>query len=142
MKLLLLPLIVFLMIGYFIIIPSYGALPRDHPSLVEISLQYQVRDSEGLLVAYFEPTLSYIIDLASIHEYLDAKENKTTILKEGKSFEIIKWEEGGKFNNSYQYASYDMVYKGKHILAMRHDGFISVPGDTYFVSWKIVRPFS
>ena len=72
-------LIVFTLLVIFIsnfIGTSDGALPRDHPSLAEVSLQYVVRNSDGGLVGYFEPTLMYILDLAMIHENLDSKENK------------------------------------------------------------------
>ena len=119
---------------------SYGALPRDHPSLTEVSLQYEVRNSEGKLIAYFEPTLMYIIDLALVHENLDSKENKSIIVRDGMSFELIQYKESGILSAYAQYSSYDMTYQGKTALAMRHDGYLGEPGDLFNVVWTIVRP--
>jgi len=140
MKFLIISVIVFfsLIVGFVNV--TQGALPRDHPSLEEVSLQYQLRDSEGMLVAYYEPTLMYINDINLVHEYLDTKENKTTILKEGKNFELIEWKESGYISNVNQYSSYNMNYKKTWVLALRHDGYLSQPGDTYLVSWKVIRP--
>ena len=63
---------------------------RSHPSLIEVSLQMLVRDSEGHLVAYFEPNLMYILNLPKLHERLDAIENKEKILINGVEHELIK----------------------------------------------------
>ena len=69
----------------------YGfAHNTSHSSLIEVSLQIQVRDSEGRLVAYFEPNLMYIQNLAKLHERLDAIENKEKILINGVEHELIK----------------------------------------------------
>ncbi len=122
------------------IVTSYAALPRDHPSLKEVSLQYMVRNTDGVLVAYFEPTLMYIIDLALVHEHLDLQENKSIIVRDGQSYELIQYEERGIISEYGQYASYDMRFNGKSVLAMRHDGYLGEPGDSYNVIWTIVRP--
>jgi len=122
------------------ILTSYAALPRDHPSLAEVSLQYMIRNSDGVLVSYFEPTLMYILDLNLVHEHLDLQENKSIIVRDGQSYELIQYEERGILSAYGQYASYDMVYNGKHVIAMRHAGYLGEPGDSYHVIWKIVRP--
>ena len=140
MKFLIISVIVFfsLMVGFFNV--TQGALPRDHSSLEEVSLQYQIRDSEGMLIVYYEPTLMYITNINLVHEYLDTKENTTKIFKEGKYFELFEWKESGRFSHTNQYSSYNMWYKGTSVLALRHDGYLSQPGDTYLVSWKVIRP--
>jgi len=119
---------------------SYSELPRDHPSLTEVSLQYEVRNSEGQLIAYFEPTLMYIIDLPLVHENLDSKENKSIIVRDGMSFEMIQYKELGILSTYGQYSSFDMIYQGKTALAMRHDGYLGEPGDSFNVVWTILRP--
>lgn len=118
---------------------SYAALPRDHPSLTEVSLQYMIRNSDGVFVAYFEPTLMYIIDLAQVHENLDLQENKSIIVRDGQSYELIQYESKGIISTYGQYASYDMKFNGKTVLAMRHDGFLGEQGDSFHVIWTIVR---
>jgi len=132
--------LIFFSVGF--VESSQGDLPKDHPSLAEVSLQFQLRNSEGVLIAYFEPTLMYIINLAMVHENLDTQDNKTVISIEQNNFEVIQYQEYGTLSGTNQYSSYNMVYKGEHILAMRHDGYLSQPGDYWIASWKIIRPLS
>ena len=113
MKIFLSILTLFVIFSFIFIGTSYGALPRDHPSLTEISLQYELRNSNGQLIAYYEPTLSYIIDLAMIHENLDSKENKSIVVRDGINYEQIQYVERGILSSFSQYSSYDMIYKGK-----------------------------
>jgi len=134
-----LPLLFLIIFCFTLVGTSYGALPNDHPSLTEVSLQYEVRNSDGALIIYYEPTLMYIIDLALVHENLDTK-NKTIIERDGMSFEQIQYEEGGILREYAQYSSYDMIYQGKTALAMRHDGYLGEPGDSINAVWTIVRP--
>jgi len=140
MKIFLTILTLFVIFSFIFIGTSYGDLPRDHPSLTEISLQYELRNSNGQLLAYYEPTLSYIIDLAMIHENLDSKENKSIVVRDGINYEQIQYVERGILSLFSQYSSYDMIYKGKGVLAMRHDGYLGEPGDSFKVVWTIVRP--
>jgi len=82
----------------------------------------------------------YIIDLALVHESLDLQENKSIIVRDGQSYELIQYEERGIISEYGQYASYDIRFNGKSVLAMRHDGYLGEPGDSYHVIWTIVRP--
>ena len=134
-----LPLIFLIIFCFTLVETSYGALPTDHPSLTEVNLQYVLRNSEGQLIGYYEPTLMYIINLDLVHENLDTK-NKTIIERDGKSFEKIQYEERGILRVYAQYSSYDMIYKGSIALAMRHDGYLGEPGDSFNIIWTIVRP--
>ncbi len=117
---------------------------RSHPSLVEVSLQVLVRDSEGHLVAYFEPNLMYIINLAKFHERLDAIENKEKILINGVEHELIKYHQSGHHKEKYrdQISSFNLFYQGKSVLAYRHDGYLIEPGDNWITDWKIIRTIS
>jgi len=111
----------------------------EEPSLPLVSLQLQLRNSEGQLITYIEPTTMYIVNLSMVHEFLDTIENKTIIEKDGQMFELIQYESLVIFSSTQQIATYAMVYKEKHSLVFRHDGFIALPGDTLDVSWKIIR---
>ena len=113
--------------------------PSGEPSLLLVSVQIQLRNSEGQLITYIEPTTMFIINLSMVHEFLDAQENKTIIEKDGQMFELIQYESSATFSSTQQIATYAMVYKGAHSLVFRHDGYIASPGDTLDVSWKIIR---
>jgi len=117
---------------------------RSHPSLIEVSLQVQVRDSEGRLVAYFEPNLMYIQNLAKIHERLDEIEDKEKILINGVEHELIEIHQVGHHAGKYrdQIASFNMFYQGESVLAYRHDGYLREPGDIWIADWKIIRTIS
>ena len=129
-------------LGFTLIGNSYGqrdTAPREDPSLHEVSLQLQLRNSEGQLVTYLEPTVMYIRNIAMVHEYLDNIENKTIIEKDGENFELIEFQSTAVFSKTKQIATYGMVHKGIHVLMFRHDGYLTSPGDTLDVSWKIIR---
>jgi len=117
---------------------------RSHPSLVEVSLQVLVRDSEGRLVSYFEPNLMYIVNLAKIHERLDEVEDKEIILINGVEHELIEIHLVGHFTekDSKQIASFIMYHGGERVLAYRHDGYFIENGDTWIAHWKIIRPIN
>jgi len=111
----------------------------EHPSLPEVSLQLQLRNSEGQLITYIEPTTMYIINIFWVHQFLDTIENKTIIEKDGQMVELIQYEQTARFSKVGQYATYGMVDKGNYVITFRHDGYLSSPGDTLDVSWKIIR---
>ncbi len=116
-----------------------GPAPQEDPSLPEVSIQLHLRNSDGQLVTYIEPTTMYIINLKRVHEFLDTKENTKIIEKDGEMFEVIQYEATNRFYKTAQYATYGMVYKDFFPLLFRHDAYLSAPGDTLDVSWKITR---
>jgi len=117
---------------------------RSHPSLIEVSLQMQVRDSEGRLVAYFEPNLMYIINLEKLHERLDAIENKEKILINGVEHELIKYHQSGYHTEKHrdQIAAFILYYQDIPVLVYNHDGYLTEPGDNWITEWKIIRTIS
>jgi len=115
------------------------AAPQEDPSLVEVSLQLQLRNSEGQLVTYIEPTTMYILNLRMVHEFLDTKENKKIIEKNGEIFEVIEYEQTFRFSGTRQMATLGMWYNDSFPLLFRHDGFVTSPGDTLDAFWKIIR---
>ena len=114
--------------------------PQEDPSLPEIRLQLQLRNSDGLLVSYMEPTTFYLTNIYLIHEFLDAQEEKTIIIKDGKSYEQIEFEfvhyslTGGE-----QHATYLFAWKGFNPLITRFNGYISETDDSITATWKITR---
>ncbi len=134
--------VLFFVVGFALIDNSFGqgvVYPQEDPSLLEVSLQLQLRNSDGQLVTYIEPTTMYIANIEMVHEFLDTKENKKIIEKEGETFEVIQYEQTFRFDKTAQYATYGMSYKGDFPLLFRHDGYLTSPGDILDVFWKITR---
>jgi hypothetical protein len=111
-------------------------IPWDDPSLLEVSLQVQLRDSEGRLVAYYEPTQTWV-NPEIVDEHLDTKENKSIILKDGKNFEVIKWEISKSYSGNELKTGYGIAGFSAY-----SNGFIAEPGYTTTESWKVVRPLN
>jgi len=137
-------IVIFVILTSIYAADSYGQRQQqvaasEHPSLLEVSLQLQLRNSEGQLITYIEPTTMYIINIFWVHQFLDTIENKTIIEKDGQMVELIQYEQTARFSKVGQYATYGMVHNGNYVITFRHDGYLSSPGDTLDVSWKIIR---
>ena len=133
--------------GTFFLTDSHAQVkniaPVSDTSLPEIILQIEVRNSDGVLVSYIEPSLFYLRNIAMIHDYLDAKseEKKTIVTFNGKKYEQIEWYFKSKIRDSWdQQSGYQLGYKGYGILNARLNGSISQEGDTVTAYWKITRP--
>ena len=120
---------------------SYGKkiAPREDPSLPEIHLQLVLRNSEGQLVSYVETDFVYIRNLYLTHEFLDSVDNKTTVIRDGKTYEQIQFQKTEYFNSVGQKTAYQLHYKNFVVLLFMHDAYIASPGDEQTISWKIVR---
>jgi len=113
--------------------------PQEDPSLPVIQLQLILRDSNGNLIAYIEPTTLYIASVPLTHQFLDTKEG-TKFTKDGETFEQFEYDGKEVFRGDVrQIATYQQGYSGKPILIFRHDGYFAAPGDTLDVHWKIIR---
>jgi len=80
MKFLIISLIILfsLSVGFVGVTEGTQVHLKEDPSLLEVSVQIQHRDSEGRLVAYYEPTRTYVTS-EFLHGYLDTIENKSII---------------------------------------------------------------
>jgi len=131
-----------LLVGLTMIGESFAqreAAPQEDPSLYEVSLQMQLRDADGYLITYLEPTTMYILNIQRVHEFLDTKEGKKIIEIEGRMYEQIEYEQTFRFHETKQIATLGMWYLDGFPLLFRTDGYLTSPGDTLDVSWKIVR---
>lgn len=145
MRFLIILLIVVASVGTFFISSSDAliapAAPRYDPSLPEISLQLEYRDSNGMLVAYIEPSIFYLRNIPLIHDMLDSKENKTVFTKDGQQYEKVEFEIVTRSTASgEQKAGYSVGWGGYGVLWARYNGILSGDGDTLTAYWKIVRP--
>jgi len=136
MKFLIISLVILFLLSVSFVNVTQGIFWKDDPSLVEVTIQIQLRDSEGRLVAYYEPTQTWV-NPETVHEYLDTKENKSIILKDGKNLEVIKWEA----SRSYRGNELKTAFGGSGFSAF-FNGFLPEPGDTTTESWKVVRPLN
>jgi len=144
MKILLIFLIFIISLGTFFLVDSNAligpAAPKEDPSLPEISVQVQVRNSDGVLVAYIEPSVFGIRNLDLTHKYLDAQANKKIIVIDGKKYEQINFELKDYFRTGgMQITTYQLWQDGIVMLYSRHDGYVADAGDTYTASWQIIR---
>jgi len=142
MKFLIISLIILLSFSVSFVGVVQGQNIDKYPSLVEISLQIQLRDSDGLLVAYYEPTRIWILDIALVHEYLDTKENKSIISKDGRNFEVITWEQSKSYRGDELETAFGFSIDGDLAVIAYSDGYLTEPGDTSSKFWKVVRPVS
>ena len=115
------------------------AAPLSDPSLPEVLVQIQVRNSDGVLVAYIEPTVCYHSNVYLIHKRLNGLEAKTTFMIDGKSYEQFELEMNHVDRYRGQRASYSLWQDGFGVLNCRYDGFIGEVGDLQTVSWRITR---
>ncbi len=121
---------------------TQGAILKDDPSFVEITLQIQLRDSDGQLVAYYEPTRIWVVDSKLTHEYLDIKENKSIISKDGRNLEVIMWEQSESYRGGDYETAFGFYKDGDLAIIDFSDGFLAEPGDTSSQFWTVVRPVS
>ena len=138
MKFLITSLVILFLLSLGFVEVTQGLFWKDVPGLVEITLQIQLRDSEGRLVAYYEPTQVWV-NSKLVHEYLDTKENKSIILKDGKNLEVFEWEQTITYRGNELATGFAIYKDGKLINTSFSNGFISEPGDVAFQSWRIVR---
>ena len=136
MKFLIISLIILFSLSVGFVGVTQG-IPWDDPSLLEVSLQVQLRDSDGRLLAYYEPTRLWV-DPKVIHEYMDKQENKSIILKDGKKYEVFELEQTLTYRGN-QLATGFVLYQDDLVQNAYSDAFLSEPGDVAFQSWKIVR---
>jgi len=113
--------------------------PSSDKTLPEVSLQLVLRNSNGQLIAYIEPTLVYIPSVPNTHKYLDLVGEKTIITRDGQNFERIEYTQTNNFSTSEQFATFGMVYYGDYVFLFRHDAYLSHPGDVLTAHWHVIR---
>ncbi len=146
MKFLIISLVILFSISVGFVDVADGGAPlrmentKADPSFLEGNLQIQLRDSDGKLVAYYEPARMWVVDSKLIHEFLDTKENKSIISKDGRNFEVIMWEQSESYRGGELETAFGFSKDGNLALVDFSDGFFAEPGDTSSQFWTIVRP--
>ena len=143
MKIPIILLIFVMFFGTFFIDDSNALIgpsaPREDPSIPEVRLQIVIRNSEGMLVNYIEPSIFYFTNVYLLHQHLNEKEDKTIITIDGKNYEQIKFEYHYIDRADGQRASYSLWEDGFSVLTSRFNGYLSEPGDTMDAIWTITR---
>ena len=128
--------------GTFFLANSYAgkiSASLEDQSLPKMNLQMVVRNSEGVLVTYIEPSIFYLSNVYMIHQNLDGQENKNIITKDGKNYEQFKFGYTHYDREDGQRSSYSLWEQGIDVLTSRFNGFLSEPGDTQTTMWTITR---
>jgi len=108
---------------------------------IKLYAQFEYRDSNGNLIAYFTEDDPIILELEDFNNFLDTAPEQI-ISKIGK-FEIITRQNTIKFDTtsvSSQTTFGDLV-EGKYIVyaVANHDGYPVIQGDTLSTIWTIIR---
>ena len=143
MKILIILLLFSLSLTTFFIADSYAGgpiAPRSHQSLPEILLQIEVRNSDGFLVSYLEPSRIYLRNIGLIHDFLDEQESKKIVTIYGRAYEQIEWKHKGLITTTGdQQSGYGVGHLGYEVLHARLNGSISGEGDIVTAFWRITR---
>lgn len=114
--------------------------PDQEVSKYNVYLTLVIRDSNGHLLAYIEPTIKYMYAPKLFINYVNSKP-KSMVDIDGKEFEQIQFSERATFSVTHVMATYLMYMPtGVPLLDTVHDGYPVVPGDTITAYWTILKP--
>lgn len=131
-------LIVFFAVSVF---PAYALW--EQPKRVELFLQIQVRDSSGALIAYIEGK-PRIFDLDRFEQWLESQSLKHTLIKNGKTYEVLRTSYESVFSETNTKGGYFVklpINGGQidYVMHMDHGSYHVRPGDTITAYLTLVR---
>ena len=128
---------------------SYAEINKEkNKDDIEVFMQTVLRNSDGILVGYTEGT-PHVYYPDQLIDWVESRANKSTIIKDGKKFEMLqvetkfRWYETDPKNGFAMGASFlNLPINGQtaNILYFNHDSFNTSPGDTAQVFWTMFRP--
>lgn len=125
---------------------SYGQTmySNSDDAIYRVSLQLELRNPDGKLITYVEPTEMYISDISGLHEYLDTMEDKKTVTINGKTMQQVEFSKSDVFPRAQQVNMYLLSYNYtenfvRPVLHFRHDGYFTNPGDTLTANFNVIR---
>jgi len=136
-----------ILISFILILPSAFAQNSQPASLdVYIFVQTFVRNSDGILVHYFENDKFTDKNLAALDVFLDleaARGNAPTYDIEGKNFQLIQRSKVLEIDSFQLVASTKLEDTenpiSKSLVRYAHDGFFLTPGDEITQIWTFFR---
>ena len=117
----------------------------DAKELPDIMLRLILRDSEGRLVTYIQANQIVAIDPTILDGYLDNIQNKKTITRDGKSYELIQWQGRTEIIDKTHAMTLFVLYapvngSWQTALEVLHNSYQVNSGDTVTVYWTVTRP--
>jgi hypothetical protein len=116
---------------------AFTPAPSSDPTLPQITLVEIVRDPNGKLVNYLEPSVIFIRDINSIHDLIN-NSNYTTITRDGHTLKVYTSNHVDGYDHKGQYTEYNLYYNNDSILILNNNGYIAEPGDSLEIYWKIL----
>ena len=147
-------IVLFSLFGVILIgITSYSyaqvIVPEEDTELPKVMLQLELRDSNGILVAYVEAEQIIGIRPLDLTRFLDNlnQSRKEFFIKDDKKYEIHQWEKANEtYNEKLALSTTGLldIYQNEFVklVDVRHDSFQAQPGDTLRIWWTIIRPAS
>jgi len=128
-----------------IFVATYSQVDEgDETSSYDVILytQFEYRDSNGQLFAYFEEDDPLVPNMEALNNFLDTAPEQIT--KNVGSFEIITIQGTITYDRSTFSAKTTLgdIEGGRHIIyaIADHDGYPVIPGDTLKTTWTAIRP--
>ncbi len=135
------------MISFILILPgAFAQIPLESDHDVYIFVQTFVRNSDGVLVHYFENDKFTDKNLAALDIFMDleaARGNAPVYDMEGKKFQLIQRSKVLEID-SYQLVASTKLEDSKNPISKTlaryaHDGFFLTPGDQTTQVWTFLR---
>lgn len=125
---------------------SYAQTQTNLDDGLYISVQSELRNSNGQLVSFLESSKFTDIDVAALYNFLDFEAsvgNDPIVTIDGKKFQIIQRTTVLTFDSENVIGSTNLSdnLDGQeiHLARFAHDGLPAVPGDTLQSTWTFVR---
>lgn len=128
-----------------ILVTSYAQNDEDKKNStfdVILYAQFEYRDSNGQLFAYFEEDDPFIPDMVTMNNFLDKAPEQ--IIKQEGVYEVITIQGTITYDRSTFSAKTTLgdIEEGRHVIyaIADHDGYPVIPGDTLKTTWTAIRP--
>jgi len=136
-----------ILISFILLLPgAFAQLELESNRDVYISVQTFVRNSDGVLVHYFENDKFTHKNFKELHEFLDfetSRGNDPIYDVNGKKFQLIQRTKTTE-NNPHQLVSSTLLSDSEQprvdfLVRYAHDGYFLTPGDEVFQVWTFLR---
>jgi len=125
---------------------SYAQTQTSIDDGLYISVQSELRNSNGQLISFLESSKFTDIDVSALYNFLDFEAsvgNDPTVLIDGKEFQIIQRTTVLTFDSENvigsTYLSDNLDGQEIPLARFAHDGLPVIPGDTLHSTWTFVR---
>jgi hypothetical protein len=114
----------------------------EQPKDVQLFLQIQVRDSDGTLITYIEGK-PRIFNLEKVSQYLESISQKSTFVKNGKTYEIFRSNSESSFSQTNTMGGYFIRFPingiDTNVMYMDHGSYHVKQGDIIKAYFTLIR---